>query len=102
MAEQIKGADDVRDMGGSDDDRRIRELARRAEEAVRERAEKLREGAGVLRDRAKDYYDDAYEHLDTAQRYIVERVQERPLAATAAAVGVGILVGLVLAGGRRR
>jgi ElaB/YqjD/DUF883 family membrane-anchored ribosome-binding protein len=102
MAEQIKGADDLRTNGASDDDRHIRDLARRAEDAVRERAEKLRDGASELKERAKDYYDDAYEQLDTAQRYIIERVQERPLAATAAAVGVGILVGMVLAGGRRR
>jgi ElaB/YqjD/DUF883 family membrane-anchored ribosome-binding protein len=90
-----KTADEMRGDGASDDERRIRELARRAEEAVRERAQQFRE-------RARDYYDDASENLDVAQRYIVERVQERPLASTFAALGVGVLIGLVLAGGRRR
>ncbi len=102
MVENIKGADDLRANGASDDDYRIRELARRAEEAVRARAEKLRDTADDLRGRARDYYDDASEHVDTAQRYIVEKVQERPLASTLAAVGVGVLIGLVFAGGRRR
>jgi ElaB/YqjD/DUF883 family membrane-anchored ribosome-binding protein len=98
MADNSKTADDIRANGnghGSDEERRIRELARRAEEAVRERAQAFRE-------RAQDYYDDASEHIDTAQRYIVERVQERPLTTTLAAVGVGFLLGLILVGGRRR
>jgi ElaB/YqjD/DUF883 family membrane-anchored ribosome-binding protein len=80
---------------GSDEERRIRELARRAEEAVRERAQQFRE-------RASDYYDDASEQFETAQRYLTERVQERPLAITLAALGVGFVLGVVLAGGRRR
>lgn len=95
MPDNSKIADELRANGSSDDERRIRELARRAEEAVRERAHQFRE-------RAQDYYDDASEQLDTAQRYITERVQERPLASTLAAVGVGLVLGLLLTGGRRR
>ena len=96
-----KFTDEIRANGG-DEERRIKELARRAEEAVRERAAQFREGAAQFRDRAQDYYDDASEHFDTYQRYIVERVQERPLVATGIAVGVGFVLGLILAGGRRR
>lgn len=98
MVDRSKPADDVvaNGMGIHDEDeRRIRELARRAEAAVRERARAFREDA-------QDYYDDASEHFDTAQRYITERVQERPLTTTLAAVGVGLVLGLLLAGGRRR
>lgn len=96
MPDKSKTADELRGNGASsDDERRIRELARRAEDAVRERAHEFRE-------RAQDYYDDASEHFDTAQRYIVERVQERPLASTVVALGVGMVLGLLLAGGRRR
>jgi ElaB/YqjD/DUF883 family membrane-anchored ribosome-binding protein len=94
MPDHSKTADEFRG-NGADDERRIRELARRAEEAVRERAQ-------VFRERAQDYYEDASEQFDTAQRFIVERVQERPLTATLAAVGVGLVLGLILAGGRRR
>jgi ElaB/YqjD/DUF883 family membrane-anchored ribosome-binding protein len=102
MVENIKGAEELRANGASDDDYRIRELARRAEEAVRARAEKLRDSAEDLRGRARDYYEDASEHLDTAQRYIVDKVQERPIGATLAAVGVGVLIGMLLSSGRRR
>ena len=94
MPDHSKTADEFRG-DGADEERRIRELARRAEEAVRERAQ-------VFRERAQDYYEDASEQFDAAQRFIVERVQERPLTATFTAVGVGLVLGLILAGGRRR
>jgi ElaB/YqjD/DUF883 family membrane-anchored ribosome-binding protein len=102
MAEHSPAADEPHVNGGIDEDRRIKELARRAEETVRERAEQLRERAEKVSAQARDVYDDAYEKLDIAQRYVVERVQERPLVSTLAAVGVGLLIGLVVAGGRRR
>jgi tRNA (adenine57-N1/adenine58-N1)-methyltransferase len=41
------------------------------------------------------------ERLDEAQRYVVERVQERPLQSTAIALGVGLVLGMLLAGRRR-
>ena len=94
MPDHSKSADEI-GGDGADEERRIRELARRAEEAVRERAQ-------VVRERAQGYYADASEQFDTAQRFIVERVQERPLTATLAAVGVGLVLGLILAGGGRR
>ena len=37
-----------------------------------------------------------------AERYLVDRVQKQPLTTTFAALGVGVLVGLILAGGRSR
>ena len=72
----------------------------------------MREKADVLRDQARgyydearvrgrEYYDDASERLDEAQRYITERVQERPVQSTAIALGVGVVLGLLLAGRRR-
>jgi ElaB/YqjD/DUF883 family membrane-anchored ribosome-binding protein len=94
MPDHSKTDDEFRG-DGADEERRVRELARRAEEAVRDRAQ-------VFRERAQDYYEDASEQFDAAQRFIVERVQERPLTATFAAVGVGLVLGLMLAGGRRR
>ena len=78
----------------SDADRRIKELAAKAEQAVREHADELRA-------RARDYYDDATDRFDSAQRFITERVQEKPVASTLAAVGVGVVIGLLLAGRRR-
>ncbi len=69
----------------------LADLARRAEKAIQE-------GLAELRGRSRDYADVAGEQFETAQRYVVDRVQERPVAATLAALGVGILVGYLLAG----
>lgn len=56
----------------------------------------------TLRAQSRAYADTAGQQLDEAQRYVVERVKERPLASTGVAVGVGVILGLLLAGGRRR
>jgi len=55
-----------------------------------------------LKSQAKPYIGDAAEKLTEARSYIVERVQKQPLASTLAVLGVGVLLGLVLAGGRNR
>ena len=69
----------------------LAELAKRAEEAIKE-------GLAELKDRSRDYADVAGENFDTAQQYVADRVQERPITATLAALGVGVLVGYLLAG----
>ncbi len=56
----------------------------------------------ALRDRAGPYLDDAGDRWAVAERYLVDRVQKQPLTTTFAALGVGVLVGLILAGGRSR
>jgi len=43
----------------------------------------------------------AVDQLDLARELIVEQVKARPLASAAAAVGVGLFLGLLLAGPRR-
>ena len=53
-----------------------------------------------LRTQAKPYISDASDHFATAERYVVERVQKQPLTTTLAVLGVGIVLGIVLAGGR--
>lgn len=92
MAANSKAASDANGM--SDEERRIRDFALRAEAAVRERA-------GEFRDRAREYYDEASDQIETAQRYVTERVQEKPLVSTLTAVGIGVVIGMLLAGGRR-
>jgi ElaB/YqjD/DUF883 family membrane-anchored ribosome-binding protein len=62
----------------------------------------VQEGMEQLRAQSRAYADNAGVQIDEAQRYVVERVRERPLAATGAALGVGVIVGLLLAAGRRR
>ena len=59
------------------------------------------DGVGQLRTQAQDYADQAGEQIDNARLYMVERVQERPMTATLAALGAGFVLGLLFAGGRR-
>lgn len=73
----------------------LRELVERAERA-------LREGLETLKAQSHSYADTAGESLDTAQRYVIDRVQERPLTSTFAALGLGVLIGFVLSSGRDR
>ncbi len=67
-----------------------------------ERAQRtIQEGLETLRVQARAYADTAGDSIDVAQRYVAEKVQERPLTTTVAALGVGVLIGVLLAGGRR-
>ena len=59
------------------------------------------DGVDQIRGQAKDYADQAGEQFDNARLYMVERVQERPMTATLAALGAGFVLGLLFAGGRR-
>lgn len=78
----IDAADQARD--------RLTEAAHRTEAAVRE-------GMETLRVQSRVYADSATAQLDDAQRYVVEKVKERPATALLAGVGFGVLVGLLLA-----
>jgi ElaB/YqjD/DUF883 family membrane-anchored ribosome-binding protein len=69
----------------------------------RERATQVaQETIEAIRTQAKPYIGDAGQKLSEAEKYLVDRVQKQPLTTTLAALGVGVLVGLVLAGGRNR
>ena len=70
-------------------ERKIAEAARRAERV-------LRDGVENLRSHSREYGETATQQFDEAQRYVVERVKERPLTATFAGLGVGLLLGLLL------
>jgi ElaB/YqjD/DUF883 family membrane-anchored ribosome-binding protein len=84
---------------------RLRAKAAETEAELRARSEVMRERARGYYDdarvRGREYYDEAQERLDEAQRYITERVQERPMQSTAIALGVGVVLGMLLAGRRR-
>ncbi len=56
----------------------------------------------TFRSNARPYVDDAGDRWAVAERYLVDRVQKQPLTTTFAVLGVGVLVGLILAGGRSR
>ena len=105
-------AQDIQANGAAEKER-LKAFANRAERIVREGAGEIRDRTDELRGRAReyadevrgrahDYYDEAQDRFDVAQRYLVERVQERPVASTLVAVGVGVVLGLLIAGGGRR
>jgi ElaB/YqjD/DUF883 family membrane-anchored ribosome-binding protein len=71
-------------------ERSLREAARRIDKAVREGVETVRVQTGPYREQAGQQFDEA-------QKYIVERVKERPVTATLTGLAVGLLLGLLLA-----
>jgi ElaB/YqjD/DUF883 family membrane-anchored ribosome-binding protein len=71
-------------------DRNFREAARRIEQV-------MREGLEQLRTRAGPYGESAGQQIDEAQKFVVERIKERPVVATLAGLGVGLLLGLLMA-----
>lgn len=70
-------------------------------EAAKKFEKVVAEGLEQIRAQSRTYADNAGEHMEEAQRYVVERVKERPLIATGAALGVGLLIGLMLSSGRK-
>lgn len=72
------------------------------QEAAKRFEKVVQEGVEQIRAQVRTYVDTASHQVDEAQRYMTERVKERPLAASATALGVGVIIGLLLAGGRRR
>lgn len=57
---------------------------------------RLREQAETLRVKTKPHRDNASAQFDEAQRYVVERVKERPVTAALSGFGIGLLFGLLL------
>ena len=78
----------------SDAQRSFADARKRIEQAVQD-------GLAQLKAQSRTYADNAGQQMDQAQQYVTERVRERPLAATGAALGVGVLIGLLLSSGRR-
>ena len=70
------------------------DLKRRAQEA-------LNQGVDTARYQALQARDYAGQQLGQAQTYVTDRIVERPLTATLTALGTGVVLGLLLSGGRR-
>ena len=86
---------------GADANRMAAEAQRVFTEARGKIQQAVQDGLEQLRAQSRTYADNAGQQLDQAQQYVTERVRERPLAATGAALGVGVLIGLLLSSGRR-
>lgn len=70
----------------------------------KDRAGRAAEMAEEARARAEEAYEAAHaaieDGLDEAHRYLKRQWRDRPLAVAATAVGVGMILGLLLAGRR--
>ena len=96
---------DVRDL--RDDIAKTADYARQAFPELADKAKTfLNDRAGVyadqFRDQGRDAADYAGEQLESARAYVVDRVTERPMTATLAALGVGFLLGIILTAGARK
>lgn len=77
----------------ADAQKAVADAARRIEAVVQQGLEQVRAQSRV-------YADVAGEQLDEASRIASEQIRARPLAATGAALGIGVLIGLLLSSRR--
>lgn len=91
----VNSAADSANKLSAEAQRSFADAAKRIERAVSE-------GIEQLRAQTRAYSDTAGQQIDQASQYMTERVRERPLAATGAALGVGVLIGLLLAASSSR
>jgi ElaB/YqjD/DUF883 family membrane-anchored ribosome-binding protein len=82
-------------------DRKISQLADRAETAARRAESVLHDGVEALRVHTQEYADAAAQKFDAAKTVARDKVRERPLTGILAAAGVGLLLGMLIAGRRR-
>lgn len=78
-------------------------LRERAAESLRAAEDAMKKGYEESKAKLNDAIDHSAEGLDQAHMYLKEQARERPIALTAAAIGAGVLLGLLLANnGNRR
>jgi ElaB/YqjD/DUF883 family membrane-anchored ribosome-binding protein len=93
-------ADETKAATGDASARLTTEAQRTFADAKKRIEAAVQEGVEQLRAQSRAYADTAGQQIDEAQRYVTERVKERPLAATGAALGIGVLIGLLLSARR--
>ena len=98
FADDARGS--ARDLGR--DGERLADHLRKLAPQVSDRARGLfDDGLGALRDHGREAAAAAGDRLEDSRAFMVDRVQERPITATFAALGVGFLLGLLISGSRR-
>jgi ElaB/YqjD/DUF883 family membrane-anchored ribosome-binding protein len=79
-------------------------IAADAQKAIADAAKRIeatvQQGLEQLRAQSRVYADVAGEQVDEAARIASEQIRARPLAATGVALGVGVLIGMLLASRR--
>jgi ElaB/YqjD/DUF883 family membrane-anchored ribosome-binding protein len=98
----VDAAEDAADQGQRAFKDAMAQAERRLGDAAKTAERVLKEGVDALRAHTRSYTDNAGQHVDEAQRYVLERVKERPLTATLAGLGVGLLLGLLLSTSRNK
>jgi ElaB/YqjD/DUF883 family membrane-anchored ribosome-binding protein len=86
-------ANDTAAKISADAQKAIADAAKRIEAAVQQGLEQVRAQSRV-------YADAAGDQLEEASRVASEQIRARPLAATGAALGIGVLIGMLLASRR--
>ena len=94
-------ADDAKNGAAATASRMTSEAQRTFADARARIEQVVQDGLEQLRTQSRVYADNAGEQIDQAQQYVTERVRERPMAAVGAALGVGVLIGLLLSAGRK-
>ncbi len=77
-----------------DMDSLMSDIGHRVEHAVKR-------ALATVQTQSKAYLNAAEDQIDTAQHYVADRVRAKPVTALAAALGAGVLVGLLLSSGRK-
>jgi ElaB/YqjD/DUF883 family membrane-anchored ribosome-binding protein len=68
---------------------RVADLAHDAQRVAGERF-------GMVRDSARTYADGAVDQFGNARTYAVDRIQDKPVTAVLAVLGVGVVLGVLL------
>lgn len=97
-----KAANNAADHGERSFNEAMNAAERTLAEATKSAEKVFKEGVEALRAQTRNYTDNAGERVDEAQKYLVERVKERPVTAALTGLGVGLLIGLLLSSGRSR
>lgn len=85
----LEDARKARAEAAAETGRALNDLAKHAGSVVNERLDDL----GV---KPRDYVDYAGERIETAQEYLVEKINQQPVKAALAALGIGLALGFLL------
>jgi ElaB/YqjD/DUF883 family membrane-anchored ribosome-binding protein len=73
----------------------------RADDIKQRAQEALSQGMDTARYQALQARDYAEEQLGQAQQYLTQRINEKPVQSALVALGAGVVLGMILRGGRR-
>jgi ElaB/YqjD/DUF883 family membrane-anchored ribosome-binding protein len=91
----VEGASDAADHGQKALNEALAASVKTINAATKAAEELLNDGLKTLREQAKVYSGEARQHLDEGQKFVVDTVKERPIAAALTGLGVGFLLALL-------